>query len=376
MAYSRRAVFLLVGSAAWAAACSADSIESVDGLHEVPGEQDYYGDLLELTYEEAVEQHYREMSDQLAPEERVAIEEALTEAEIDLDSVVFVGRTIWQGDTFRSADSLLASLAARDKGRTLTVTSNSDLGLGPSAPSIYARCPPPTVEPDCTDALPYQFWRPYLNNPTSDTKFIVPNNFPFLLTLVTNAVSAIAGAASDCLTTGALRNLNVVTQSQWDAIGVGQGEMPRVFIIYGSQACSDPNMYGCATAPSVGPIKVNGIGTNRMMVGRKIGYNSADINANTASLPATQAMVIHEILHTLGLAHPSTPDSGSVRVPGTDPSSTVTSIMRATKCTPGPGCTWSHTLTTDDVDVIDTLYSAQAGSNCNYQTTFQTIAPN
>jgi hypothetical protein len=201
-----------------------------------------------------------------------------------------------------------------------------------------------------------------------------------------------------------------MNRTSWDAMGIGQATTPRSFVVYGplSSVCPgliETTIAGCALAPRFGSIKLNG-GTfaSRMMIGPRLGFVDTKVTGDNANARRT---VRHEVLHALGLAHPdlniendctpaelanagctdeaaccnpTSPQGGVVpsccalgaHVPGTNVSPTVTSIMTG-NCPDGVGTGCSNTLTSEDVDMIDTLYSPPTGGSCAYVHNYTTI---
>ena len=323
------------------------------------------------TWEEAYADHMRALSTPLSGDEQVEVEQRLAEAGVDLDQVTFKGRMLAFGDVLVDATSLLGGDEAAEKGKTMDVVLTAETGVGISAPDLYSS------DPDgVAGSVPLLFWRPFVDQ---GHYYVVPDSPSFLFDLFQSALNDISAAADDCLHSPPNQsNLNVLTASQWAAIGIAQNFVSKTYVFWGGPAFSPGTVCvsttgsttGCAVFPRFGSVA----SVTRMLPGTAVGLVSESastingvpvpyVNGNNAK---SKAIVTHEILHTLGVAH-SYESIGAI-VPGTSASTSVLSIMAAPQCEPGePLCSWSHTLTADDVNTVNALYSPVPGSSCEYQ---------
>jgi hypothetical protein len=110
----------------------------------------------------------------------------------------------------------------------------------------------------------------------------------------------------------------------------------------------------------------------RVLVGGFIGINAAAITPESEEF----STITHELLHALGVAHPvvETFANGAVAaklvVPGTDSTDGDVPSIMAFRTTANR----TFTLSPDDIDVIETLYSSAPG--CAYQSAPIPIAAN
>jgi hypothetical protein len=316
----------------------------------------------------------------LSAEEMIAIEARLNEMGVDMTEVGFAGRLIVFGDAYAYADELLASASTGDveKGRTFATTSTAaNIDGLPLAPTLFSQI----------FNNNYQFMRPDIQG----IRIVIPNGAAasFLVGLFQTAAANVVNAASDCLT-----GISVITQATYDAMDPNDKIFVKpIFVRFGSSVCpgAGASTNACALFPrnETREFDIN-LSTTRLVPGTRIGVLSTRINTTVSngqtctSGQATcntnnAAILTHELLHTLGLAHPSDPNA--VRVVGTLGGSLTTSIMQGF-CTPGPGCIFPATPSADDVDTIDTLFSQQStalypgGDTCGWRGGVKTLAAN
>ncbi len=163
-------------------------------------------------------------------------------------------------------------------------------------------------------------------------------------------MAEIRNAADDCLGT----NVVSLTRAQWAALGPAQVASPVVRVNHGPVETVCPGGEtpdACATFP-----RISNLGTSTYMLpGPYIGLNDDVFTANDE---VARALLTHEILHTLGVAHAYASASVSTVIPGTVRGGQP-SIMQ-----PFGDSLHRLTLTAEDVRVIDTLYSNRPGSSC------------
>jgi len=361
-----------------------------------------------LSIEETEAEFQRRVRGTLTDEEHSKILDVLAAFEAPSEQVKLVGRMVVWDDVYLDGEELMVSPETLiEKGRVLTVALPGTAGTpGPTpqlpiAPHRYAQV---------TSGGVFQFWRPAVEEMFH--AIVVPNSPSFLLTLASTAANNIGNADSDCLFGGANGTLRAMTKASWDGMGPGQSVTPRTFVVYGPRDTACPGLLeedevsGCALAPRLSFIKTTGgVSVQRMLIGPRLGFVDTDVTGNNAN---SLRIVTHEILHSLGLAHPNlrivsectaadlsaagcttqaaccnpvSPQGGvvprccaqGVIVPGTNIEPNHTSIMTGF-CPDGaasPGC--SNTMTNADIDLLDTLYSPQAGGSCAYVHNFTTI---
>jgi hypothetical protein len=300
----------------------------------------------------------------LSPEERIEIENRLRENGVDVAEVAFSGRMLTVGDTYLEADALLSRQPGEEglveKGKTFSPTDGrTSIGGLPLAPDLFSQI----------FNGKYQFHRPDISNVT----VVVPNgaSAAFLVTAFQQATNAIWGAASDCLST-----VSVKTRAQYDALSQDDKILTKpIFVNFGSNACPglDSEERACSLFPRLETreFEINVLQT-RLVPGTRIGVVSTHISSVT---PRNVGSLMHELLHTLGMAHST--ETKSVRVRATSDSPFVFSVMQTGSCTPDTaGCSITNTLSLDDIATIDTLYSPQPGASCLYVAGLKTLVPN
>jgi hypothetical protein len=318
----------------------------------------------------------------LSADERALIEQRLAASGAETENLRFVGRLILDGDVYFDADGLLGP-AERDEATDSEATEkgkvNSLVSSAPSidnvaiAPSLFAQERFCNSDDDCfvenscgslkrnRCATSLQFWRPKIDG---TVVYVVPTNQTFLKRAFQAALTNIANAANDCLGT----NLTVMLQSEWDQFP-NRATTPVIFVRYGAESTVCPGTTGaaaCAIYPRFVDFTINGARATFMVPGIRIGVDSADFRSDS---PEAIGAIMHEVLHTLGLAHPEEGTATSLLVPGTSSSSTPQSIMRASN--------GGLVLRAEDKDMIDTLYSPLfPGNSCAYFNGFQDVLPN
>jgi hypothetical protein len=128
------------------------------------------------------------------------------------------------------------------------------------------------------------------------------------------------------------------------------------------------------------PDGFGGVGQTRMLTG---GYLAIDSNQLAADTPANAAdalsTVTHELMHTLGVAHPQEdafdPVFGTtavkIDIPGTNGNESGFQSIMALRGTPDR----SQGLSPDDQQVIRTLYQPLSGIGCGYTNGFSLVLP-
>jgi hypothetical protein len=348
------------------------------------------GDPLEVQLDGEAE-FQRLVGSTLEDSERLALEHLFARRGLQPDDIQLVGRLVLEGHTYTVADDLLALSREQrlaEKGRVLgdhiETTAGTPLGLEQAASNLYAR----------TQNGQFQFFRPIV---TDKISYIVPSN-NFLLTLMTGVVRTINDAASDCLVNGASGTLRAGTEANYAALdATSKARMTKVTISIGAQDTVCPRLLerdiqGCSLAPrKINILLPNGQTKLTMTAGGRIGLVNTFVTGQD-SLSRRTAM--HEVLHTLGIQHPhlrldDADGDGrptAIQVPGTSTNVNVLSVMQetckpvTTDCStpPQPACCnkAATNLSTEDVDMIDTLYSAQSGGSCAYVDEFTTVVAN
>lgn len=375
----------------------AGGVISPDGevlVEAAPASETTYreGELDQPEVEDAEAEFQRLAGSSLADAERLDLEHLFDQAGIQPGDVKLVGRLVLEEDVYTVADDVLAlsdQLGVVEKGRvlgeTFPTTVGTPGGLESAASTIYAR----------VSGGNFQFFRPYV---TGNILYVVPTN-NFLLTLMTTIVRSVNDTATDCLTNGASGTLRAGTEANYAALSTtAKQQATKVTITHGPLATVCPgapaSVAGCALAPrKINILHLDGVTRSTMTAGGRIGL----VNTSTAVSGTdgrSRRIATHELLHTLGIAHPfqslgdpngdGQPDG--IQVPGTSTSTTVLSVMQngcipaTTNCNvanPPTCCNIAATnLSTEDTDMIDTLYSPQAGGSCAYVDNFQNVVAN
>jgi hypothetical protein len=340
----------------------------------------------------------RKANTSLSDAERLKVERMLDRSGISPGDVAIVGRLVLDQHVYTDAEDLLALPDELgdvvSKGRVTSSfipTTTGTPGPGaqqPAASTIFAR----------TSGANFQFFRPYVQHTVA---YIVPQN-DFLLTLMTSVTRSVNDAGSDCLTGGVSGTLRAATMANYLALdGNARARLTRISVIIGDLDTACPgasslvggqNVQGCSLAPRrMGILHPDGVFRDSMAAGSRIGLVNTAVTGQDA---LSRRIATHELLHTLGVSHPNVrlTDGGdadtlpdALQVPGTSTNANVLSVMQ-NACSPGTNCSVGSppvccnnvatSLSTDDDDVIDTLYSAQPGGNCNYVDNFQTVVAN
>lgn len=377
---SQRAPLVIAASAAAALGCSG-SDESV--LLASEGYADTRG-LLSPEEHEAEFERLQEAS--LSLEEMTAVEGLLHEQGTDMSEVSFSGRLVVMGDAYLDVDSLLGPVPDAEgetqKGRTFSLPRDANNVPIPNNTEVLPRepfNPPFTIAPVLFSQIfngQYQFMRPDIQN----ISIVVPNGAAasFLVGLFQQVVANVVGAADDCLT-----GMTVRTQAQYDALIPEDKVMIKpIFVRYGSSVCLNPGATtnACAIYPrkETREFDIN-FSQTRLVPGNRLGVISSRISptkfhGKTCINPAdctkyNVGILTHELLHTLGLAHPNEPSA--VRVIGTTDGSFNVSVMQGF-CE--GNCLFAPALSADDKDTIDTLFSPQGNQGCGWRDGVKAIA--
>lgn len=337
-----------------------------------------------LSPEEEEAEFQRRAGTSLSDGERLKIERVLELSDESPDDVTFVGRMLLRKDVYQDAEELLSlpdallDEASVEKGRVISrifTTTTATPGPTPQLqvlPELYAR----------TQNGNFQFFRPYVSHIIA---FTVPTN-DFLLSLFQLVVGNINAAATDCLTangnTGTLRGATVANFNALSA--TERARISRVNVIRGPLSTACPGAGGTIAGCSLGVrhqsiLHLDGVTRSTMVAGPRIGLLDTAVTGLNAQ---SRRIATHEVLHTLGFAHPSqsTADGNgdgqpdAIVVPGTSSSATVISVLQD-GCGGGINCV-SNDMSADDIAVLDRLYSPQPGGSCAYVDAFQTISTN
>lgn len=247
-----------------------------------------------------------------------------------------------------------------DKGKVLGQAVTT--GTPPLAPVVYAQ----------QSGGVWLFNRPDLEQ----NVLLIPDAAPaFVFNDFVTAVAVVANASNgDCL--GA-DFMVVMRQATYDGLPAdGRATLRTKSVVYAPAAC--PAGYSaCAQFPLVQLVTLTpgGVPRERFVTGRRIGIDSSQITKSTSSSRAT---FVHELLHTLGIAHPKPESFGSGQdvtklvVPGTLSGSCVVAPCAAGTNYPSImhqalDLGRTNSLQPDDIDVIATLYASAGG--CSYRAT-------
>jgi hypothetical protein len=259
---------------------------------------------------------------------------------------------------------------AVDKGKVLSQVVVT--GTPPLAPVVYAQ-------------LSGGIW--LFNRPDLERNvLLIPDAAPaFVIEDFVTAVAAIADASSaDCLEPGFMI---VMRQATYEGMSHSSRSTLRTkSVAYEPGACPAAHS-ACAQFPLHQMIWIvpaaggDPVLRQRFVTGRRIGIDSSKITGSTS---ASRATFVHELLHTLGIAHPKAESLGL----GQNVSKLVVPGTLAGSCVAGPcaaGTNYpsimhqatdlgrTNSLQPDDIDVIATLYTSAGG--CAYRTSPRMIVP-
>jgi hypothetical protein len=320
---------------------------------------------------------FRSLNATLSEAEQQTLAAAFSRANIPTDKIRFSGRMIsYGGDGYQYADDVLAAIAGDltvEKGKVLSqaITLPGVSGGPASAPDLYAR----QVD-DHTE-----FFRPDLR---FSYMLVVDDDAPeFVITLLAAAVGQIVNAGDgDCLFPKS--TFIPIRQSAFRAIDSRSSALDYVIdIVYGDSntACGtdSANVLACAVFPRIEqhitstiPALVSG---PLMRFGTRLGIVDTAITGDSAD---NRGVILHELLHAMGIAHPEDDeiDTGlgglttqKITVHGTLDGTGFPSVMHSARSNPN----WANTLQPDDQKVLLTLYSNyEDGLACGYFNGFRT----
>jgi hypothetical protein len=313
----------------------------------------------------------------LSEGERELVLGSLEERGITRADVSFDGANVLVQDVVYGGEPLVAALRGGadgtvEKGKVLSQVVTQVLGVHDTtlvqpeevvgAPTLYASQP---VDDQ------FLFDRPEVD-PGFDHVLVLADDVPEeIVTEFRNSIAEIGDASSeDCL---GRTFLEVLRRSEFDARFADQpfAIPPRVTeAVYTAEVCAGRAL-GCTQFPHAEDVVLEaptaegepGTQQRRVLVGSFIGINAAFI------LPGSEefSTITHELLHALGLAHPVVEQfaNGAVAaklvVPGTLTLDGGFPSIMAFRTTVDR----TFTLSPDDIDTIETLYTDAPG--CNYQ---------
>ncbi len=258
------------------------------------------------------------------------------------------------------ADEVLQALNERNiegttqKGRLLSQVVT--LGDPSIAPILYAR--------QIDDRT--QFFRPL----TTPYFVVVPDSPEFVFDILLQATNTLVDLPDDRLTA---RTYSVIRQSEYDAL-VPQARAfnGRIDVIYGPLATACPggtaNTFACNIFPRVLQRTQDGRQfTPTLCIGNRMGIVSTNVTADNAF---TRGVIMHELMHGLGVAHLEDESFGSganvlkLDIPGTQTALATPTLMHRFLNDPN----WTNLPSQEDQDVLGVLYSSS-----NYTGTFEDL---
>jgi hypothetical protein len=309
--------------------------------------------------------------------ERELVLVSLEERGITRADVVFDGANVLVEDVVYGGEPLIAALRGGadgtvDKGKVLSQVVTQVLGVHDTtlvqpeevvgAPTLYASQP---VDDQ------FLFDRPEVD-PGFEHVLVLADDVPEeIVAEFERSIAEIGDASSeDCL---GRTFLEVLRRSEFDARFADRAFAipPRVTeAVYTAEVCGGRSL-GCTQFPHAEDVVLTaptpegepGTQQRRVLVGSFIGINAAFI------LPGSEefSTITHELLHALGLAHPVVEQFGNgavaakLVVPGTSTLDGGFPSIMAFRTTADR----TFTLSPDDVDTIETLYTDAPG--CEYQ---------
>lgn len=301
----------------------------------------------------------------LSPEEKAGVERWARAAGLDAAQIELDGQLLLvEGDAqlaLRTGSLPSAELVPANKAKVLAQVVSEHASI---APVMYAR----------VAGNEWLFQLPDLEQ----NVMLVADDVPdFVFEGLVVAVAMVAFATSeDCLDPGFM---TVMRQATYEAMPEGgRATLRTKAVVYEPDACPG-DFAACAQYPTLQSVVLAPPQSGRwpaleprFVTGRRIGIDSDEVRSSSESCRATLA---HELMHTLGIAHPKVELLGNDRVaskwvvPGT-----VAGSCAAAPCAPGthyPSIMHqsgdfgrSMSLAPDDIDALATLYARSSG--CGY----------
>lgn len=326
---------------------------------------------------------------ELSEEERDVLDNYFETTGASSEGLEFFGRLVaLQGDGYLFADDILPAAywlgasvdESLEKGKVPTQLSLAGSGFPNCPPAVCGTSAPVQFAFGTLPPQNLAFRRP---DTTRTYYLVVEDAAPSFFTngagggLVGQAATAIENALSnDCLS-GSL--FTVLRNSAYQALPLSTRQANyRTRIIHGefSSVCGG-GAVGCANFPRMASVTLDGVTVSRLRFGDRVGLVTVSLNPPgepTTALIATNeysvGILTHELLHTMGFAHPDVP-GGAIEprvVPGTASGTTHLSIMYgATVQNPN----YRATPQLDDRTMMTKLYSG----SCGYSSSFRTVTP-
>jgi hypothetical protein len=363
-------------------ACSAGGAQNSS---QSPSEADENPAQAVASPEQMIEEYRLAREGTLSADEQTKIRNFMTSRGVAADAIQFFGRiVITDGDMYHYGDDVLkAASQLIQKGRVFDDINNAD--ALPFCTLGGMPCPTNPVDIANPSGANLSWRRP---DTTIKYYLIAPNGAPsYFLQLIGLAGSRITsalgtGSSGDCLNSTLFEAISLANYNALPA-ATKNSTYTIVFVRGDFGVVCGGGARGCSSGPRLQNVTVSGSSVSRLRFGHLIGLpTTPDPNqpepdgiTDDASNESV-GVVIHEILHAMGIAHTS--DSTAAVVPGTQQSSGAdqfSSVMLANPEASTPS--WANWSSAANIPPLDRtmLTKLYGGSSCGYSASFRTISP-